>query len=120
MTTLLKLELIRLFSREAVNVLIRRTILDMNEFTPELLNQSVLKAEESGILMELALFGEKIRFSATASLSSFDGGYLSQMLNDVINGNLPHIDKNKLSIVHPKDYPKFALDFDVPDFELDL
>lgn len=119
------MELIRLFSREAVNVLIRQTMLDMNESTPELLkmlNQSDLKAEELVILIEQKLFDEKIRFSATATLSSFDGSYLSQMLNDVISGNLPHIDNNKLYTVDPKDYSKFALDFDEPelDFKIDL
>lgn len=74
-----------------------------------------MSAEESGILMELKLFGAKIRFSATAKLMSFDGKYLSQMLNAVNTGNLPHIESTKLSIADPKDYFKFALDMDEPE-----
>lgn len=112
------MELVRLFAHEAVHVLLRRAVADMNESSPEIIklksqNQPP-KAEESGILIELELFGAKIKFNDTCKLTSFDGTYFSKLLDDVINGNVHNLDESKVIIVKPSDYPNLALDMDLP------
>lgn len=113
--TIVKLELIRVFVHETVLVLIRKSLKDLNESTnPELLfkNQDV---EESGILIELELFGAKIKFYNTCQSSSIDEDYFARLLDSIVNGSSFAHDQTKFISVEKSRYSKVTLDFDVQD-----
>lgn len=100
---------------------------DMNQSASELLTQvkqtnapgQTFQSQESDILIELELFGGKIDFFNTSKQPTFDGSYLSKLLNDVINGNRPNRDLTKLFIDSPSSYSYMDLDMDIPEV-LDL
>lgn len=120
---MIHLELFRVFSHQIGHVLLRKSMSDMNESTPELLklkSQYHLKVEESGILIEIELFGAKINFAKTDELATFEGAYFRQLLGDLINGNRPNLDSSKVVVINPSFYPNMALDLDLPDFFLDI
>ena len=124
-STIVKLELIRIFAHETVHVLIRKSLKDLNESTPELLfKQNPGKnheAEESGILMELEFFGAKIKFYNTCMSRSIDEEYFTRLLDSIISGNSFAHDQTKFVSVEKSRYSKVALDFDVEDdYFLDL
>ena len=125
--TILKLEFIRIFVHESLNVLIRKSLNYLNESIPELLlkqnqrrNQEI---EEPGILIEFEFFGAKIKFYDTCMSGKIGEDYFTRLFDSIINGNNFVHDQTKFVSVEKSRYSKVALplDFDVQDdYSLDL
>ena len=89
--TILKLEFIRIFVNESLNVLIRKSLNDINESIPELLlkrnQRRNQETEEPAILIELEFFGAKIKFYDTCMSGKIDEDYFTRLFDSIINGN---------------------------------
>lgn len=125
--TILKLEFIRIFVNESLNVLIRKSLNDINESIPELLlkrnQRRNQETEEPAILIELEFFGAKIKFYDTCMSGKIDEDYFTRLFDSIINGNNFVHDQTKFVSVKKSPYSKVALplDFDVQDdYSLDL
>jgi hypothetical protein len=97
-------------------MIIKRSLKDLNESTwfkhDPGKNQ---EAEKPGILIELELFGAKIKFYNTCQSSSIDEDYFTRLLDIIVNGSSFAHDQTKFISVEKSRYSKVLLDFDVPD-----